>query len=87
MKKKVNYFALSAGVLMIVVSFLNYLMNEDHVSLGIFVFLGSKEDRGLVFYLFHDLKAKRINKYAMTFFFIAFVIFIYWIAAGKLDIF
>lgn len=87
MKKKVNYFALSAGVLMIVVSFLNYLMNEDHVSLGIFVFLGigfiliSLKER------FSDIKAKRINKYAMTFFFIAFVIFIYWIAAGKLDVF
>ena len=82
-----NYFVLSAGALMIVFSFLNYIMNKDHVSLGIFVFLG------LGFILlslkgrYNEIKAKRINKYAMTLFFIAFVIFIYWIAAGKLDVF
>ena len=82
-----NYIALSAGVLMIVFSFLNYLMNEDHVSLGIFVFLGlgfiliSLKER------FNEMKARRINKYALTFFFIAFFIFIYWIAAIKFNLF
>ena len=87
MNKKISYIALSAGVLMIVFSLLNYLMNKDHVSLGIFVFLG------LGFILislkesFNEKKAQRINKYALTFFFVAFVIFIYWIASGKFDLF
>ena len=62
---------------MIVVSFLNYLMNEDHVSLGIFVFLGigffliSLKER------FNDIKAKRINKYAMTFFFLLHLLYLF----------
>ena len=87
MKNKVNYITLSGGILMIVFSFLNYLMNKDHVSLGIFIFLG------LGFILislkekYDEKKAQRINKFAMTFFFAAFIIFISWIAAGKFDIF
>ncbi len=38
--KKNNLIATVAGILMIIISVLNYLMNDDYVSLGIFVFLG-----------------------------------------------
>ncbi len=85
--KKNNHIATVAGILMIIISVLNYLMNDDYVSLGIFVFLG------LGFILlgikskFEKTKATRINKYAMTFFFGAFAIFIYWIAAVKFHLF
>lgn len=87
MKNKLNYIALSAGALMIILSFLNYLMNKDHVSLGIFVFLGLGFILISIKEKYSDIKAKRINKYAMTFFFVAFFIFIYWIAAVKFEIF
>lgn len=87
MNKKVNYIALSAGVLMIVFSLINYLMNEDHVSLGIFVFLGLGFILISIKERFNEIKARRINKYAGTFFFVAFFIFIYWIAVNKFDLF
>lgn len=86
-KNKINYISLIAGLIMILISVLNYLMNEDHVSLGIFVF------SGLGFILlgintkFDEIKAKRIRKYGMTFFFGAAVIFIYWLAVAKFNLF
>ncbi len=86
-KNKINYAVLAAGILMIIISVLNYLMNDDYVSLGIFVFAG------LGFVLlgiktrFEEHKAKRINKYAMTFFFGAAVMILYWLAVAKFHFF
>ena len=86
-KNKVNYIALIAGLFMIIVSSLNYFMNDDYVSLGIFVFAG------LGFILiglktkFNETKANRLNKYAMTFFFTAFIMVLYWLAATKFNLF
>ncbi|MCD6556705.1 MAG: hypothetical protein DRI94_01970 [Bacteroidetes bacterium] len=86
-KNKINYIALIAGLLMIVISVLNYLMNDDFVSLGIFVFTG------LGFLLigikskFNEAKAIRINKYARTFFFAAIVMVLYWLAVAKFHLF
>jgi hypothetical protein len=87
MKKKINVFLIAAGGLMIAVSLLNYLMNDDHVSLGIFFFLGA----GFIMLGFKDRfdekKSKRWSKYAGTLFFAAVVIFLYWIGSAKLDLF
>ena len=87
MKKKPNILMIVAGVLMIIVSLINYFLEEDHVSLGIFTFLGI----GFVLLSFKDKyegkKAQRFNKYAMTFFFIAIVIVLYWVAVSKFDLF
>jgi len=86
-KQNINYIALIAGFFMILISVLNYIMNEDYVSLGIFVFAG------LGFILlgikgrFDPLKAKRLNKYAMTFFFGAIVMILYWLAVAKFQLF
>ena len=86
-QRKINYITLFAGIFMILISVLNYLMNEDHVSLGIFAFLG------LGFILlgikskFKASKAQRIKRYAMTFFFGAAVIIIYWLAVAKFHLF
>ena len=83
MERKINVLLLAAGILMILISVLNYFMNEDYVSLGIFIFLGigfillSLKDK------YESVLSKRINKFAMTFFFIAIVIFIYWVTVSK----
>lgn len=85
--KKINYITLIAGVFMILVSVLNYLMNEDHVSLGIFAFLGLGFTLLGIKSAFDEVKAQRFKKYAMTFFFGAAVIFIYWLAVAKFHLF
>jgi len=82
-RNKVNYIALGAGILMILISFLNYLMNKDHVSLGIFVFLGGGFILISIKGRYEKNKSERINKYALTFFFVSFVIFLYWLLSGK----
>ncbi len=85
--RKINFVTLIAGLLMILFSVLNFLMNEDEVSLGIFVF------SGIGFILFglapryNEQKASRIKKYARTFFFGAAVILIYWTLFVKFKLF
>jgi len=72
---------------MIIISVFNYLMNDDHVSLGIFVFLGLGFGIFGIKDQFPEIKAKRLKNYAMTFFFGAVVIFIYWLAVAKFQLF
>jgi len=87
MKKKINIALLILGIFVIIVSVLNYLMNEDHVSLGIFVFAGV----GLILLSLKNYFSKesstRVVKYANTFFFGAAVIFVYWFLKVKLNLF
>ena len=87
MKKKIHIPLLVAGILMLLASALNYTLNEDHISLGIFAFAGigfillavkeSKEDQKT---------AQRFQKYAMTFFMLSVLILVYWFFVGKLKI-
>lgn len=83
MNKKINYPILIAGVIMLIASVINYYLNDDFVSLGIFAFAGI----GFILIGIKDTKddkvAGRINKYAMTFFSISVIIIIYWLLAGK----
>ncbi len=72
---------------MIIVSILNYLMNEDHVTLGIFIFAGIGFILISIKNKFEEQNSKRINKYGMTFFFGAIIILLYWLAKTKLNIF
>ena len=72
---------------MIAVSVLNYLMNEDSVSLGIFVFAGAGFILSGIKDAFGELTAKRIGNYARIFFFGSLVIALYWIAAVKFNMF
>jgi len=69
------------------VSALNYLMNKDFVSLGIFVFAGV----GFVILgikpVLKPQNAVRAEKYAFTLFFGAAVILLYWIASVKMKLF
>ncbi len=86
-EKKINIIWTGAGILMVIVSLLNYIMNDDVVSLAIFVFLG------LGFFLygiknkFSELTEKRLQKYALTFFFGAVAIFLYWLGSAKFHLF
>lgn len=87
MEKKINVLMLVAGAVMIVISLLNYMLNEDHVSLGFFFFMGA----GFITLGFKEKydgkRAKRLNKYAMTLFFAAIIIIIYWFGSAKLELF
>ena len=87
MEKKIDFVRLIAGIFMILVSFANYMMNEDHVTLGIFVFAGIGFILLSIKNKFEEQKADRINKYGMTFFFGAVVILMYWIADSQLNLF
>lgn len=62
-------------------------MNEDHVSLGIFIFSGI----GLILFsikgTFSEETTKRVQKYSMTFFFGALIIFLYWLAKVQFKLF
>lgn len=83
MKKDINYLTLALGVLMILTSAANYFMNEDFISLGIFVFAGlgfvklsiksNRDDRGT-----------KTDKYAFLFFTVSILFLSYWIIKGKL---
>lgn len=87
MKGKINILLLFAGIFMIIVSLGNYLMNEDHVTLGIFVFAGIGFVLLAVKNKFSTQTANRLNKYAMTLFFGAVVILLYWVARVKFNVF
>ncbi len=85
--KKVNVLLLILGIFMIVVSFLNYLMNDDHVTLGIFIFSGVGFVLLSIKNKYSGGTANRLNKYAMTLFFGAVVILLYWVARVKFNVF
>ena len=86
-EKRINPVWTGAGIFMISVSLLNYFMNDDFVSLGIFVFLGL----GFILYgiksKFSEFTENRLQKYALTFFFGAVAIFLYWLAVAKFHLF
>ncbi len=85
--KKFNFIMLFAGTLMIAASILNYQMNKDEVSMGIFVFAGigflftGIKDR------YEDQRKRRMQRLSMSFYFIAVLIFIYWIAVSQFGFF
>lgn len=86
MNKKSGIIVFFAGILMIITSVVNYLLNDDYISLGIFLFAGI----GFIMLGFDDKqdknKSKRLQKYAGVFFAISLIIFMYWLLAGKLGI-
>jgi predicted nucleic acid-binding Zn ribbon protein len=85
--KKFNYILLSAGILMIITSILNYQLNQDEVSMGIFVFAGIGFIFGGIKDIFEDARRKRMQRFSMMFYFIAVVIFVYWLIIAKLNVF
>ncbi|MCF6366853.1 MAG: hypothetical protein L3J35_11690 [Bacteroidales bacterium] len=87
MENKTNTVSLIAGIFMIIVSTLNYLMNEDHVTLGIFIFAGIGFILLGIKNKFGEESSKRVNKYGMTFFYGAIIILLYWLAKTKLNLF
>lgn len=87
MNSRINYIALGAGVFMIILSIMNYFMNEDHVSLGIFIFSGIGFTLISIKDKYEKRKSERIKKYSLTFFFAAVIIMVYWLIAGKFDLF
>jgi hypothetical protein len=83
---KFNIPAVILSVLMIGISTVNFMLSNDSLSLGIFIFLGlgfttataqpaDKENKIL---------QKRLNKYALYFFAGALIFFGYWLLAAKL---
>jgi len=86
-EKKINIVLLILGIFAIIVSISNYLMNEDHVSLGIFIFAGIGFVLLSIKSRFKENTAKRVQKYSMTFFFGALIIFLYWIAKVQFNLF
>jgi len=86
-EKKINILLLSAGIFIIVVATLNYLMSNDYASLGIFVFSGIGFILLSLKNYFKKENEKRFEKYAQTFFFGAAIIFVYWVLKVKLQLF
>lgn len=85
MKNEINYLLMAAGILMIASSSLNYYMNEDFVSLGIFVFAGL----GFIKLSVKSPESKnenKIDKYAVVLFSVSIVFFAYWLLKGKMGI-
>ncbi len=84
--KKVNYILLFAGILMMIASILNYEMNADEVSLGIFIFAGI----GFIFWgikdAFDGRKRVRYKRLAVSFYSLAMIVFLYWLAVGRLHL-
>jgi len=77
--KKINFLLLIVGIFVIIVSTLNFLMNEDHVSLGIFVFTGIGFILLSLKGYFKKESENRIQKYSISFFFLAIMLFLYWV--------
>ncbi len=70
---------------MIASSSLNYYMNEDFVSLGIFSFAGLGFIK-LSIKTDAEIKSKKIDKYAVILFSVAMVFLAYWLLKAKLGI-
>jgi hypothetical protein len=87
-KVKLNLAVTALSILMIASSGLNFAMNGDSVSFGIFIFLGLGLTTASVELKNPDDKIvkKRFNKYAIYFFTGAFVLFLYWLLAGYLRV-
>lgn len=78
---------LIAAIFMIIISIVNYSLNEDYVTLGIFVFMGIAFVLLSIKNNYKDETIKRMNKYAMTFLFGASVIFFYWLVKVQFNLF
>ena len=85
-EKKINFLLLILGVFIILVSSGNFLMNDDYVSLGIFVFAGIGFILLSLKNYFKKENSVRLEKYAKTFFFGAAIILVYWFIKVKLEI-
>jgi|GEM_PF-1847414 hypothetical protein len=87
MDKKVNIPVVAAGIIMLIVSGINFLMNNDYVSLGIFISFGT----GFILYgiknKYSENQSKRINKYALTFLAGGVIIFLIWLLQAKFELF
>ncbi len=85
-KKNSGIISLLSGFMMIIASLINYFLNNDHISLGIFIFAGI----GFIMLGIAERKekklSKRLKKYANIFFAISIIILIYWLLVGKLEI-
>jgi uncharacterized membrane protein len=83
--KDINYLLLFAGIIMIISSAINYYLNDDFISLGIFAFSGL----GFISLAFRNKNSetKRNNRYSALFFMIAVIIIIYWILVAKFNLF
>lgn len=85
-KNKTNYILIATGLIMGVVSLINFSLNEDHVSLGIFTLAG------LGFALmgfaagYPTNTSRRLNKFAYTFLGASIVVLVFWFLHGKLEI-
>jgi len=86
MKYNINYLTLALGVLMIITSAANYFMNEDFISLGIFIFAG-------LGFIKLSVKSKtddsgtKADRYAFLFFTVSILFLSYWVMKGKLGVF
>jgi hypothetical protein len=82
-EKKINFVLIGLSILMIFVSVLNYLMNDDEVSLGIFVFAGLGFFFSGLKEKFEESRKKRFRRFSTTFYIIAALVFVYWLAVAK----
>lgn len=83
---KPNFLIIIAGLLMLTASLVNYSLNNDFISLGIFVFAGL----GFIMLgaadAFDSQKRKRIKRLAYMFFTVSLLILGYWFFHAKLEI-
>lgn len=75
-----------AGLLMLIASAVNYSLNDDFVSLGIFVFAGLGFSLLGMASAFRPNTQKRISRYAYMFFTLSLLVLAYWFLHGKTDI-
>ncbi len=76
---------ITAGVLMFIASLINYILNDDIISFGIFAFAGfGFISQGTAEYMKQDTTKQRVRKLSGLFFVLAVLVFVYWLLAGKL---
>ncbi len=85
-KKRNSLLTLIAGLVMIIVSVINYYFNEDYVSLGMFLFAGLGFVMMSIAEKQNEKTSKRLKKYSSIFFLASLIILAYWFLAGKLEI-
>ena len=84
---KVIYGLIIAGSIMIAASGINFWMNEDDISLGIFAFTGLGFIMLGLASKYETKTEKRLKKYAYLMFAMAVLVLIYWFLHGKLELF
>lgn len=86
-RKRNSVLTLIAGLIMIIISVINYYFNEDYVSLGVFLFAGLGFIMMSIAEKQNERTAKRLKKYSSLLFLASLVVLAYWFLAGKLGIF